>query len=50
MLTKKTNKRKPPFKCRNCSNGVETGELLLLQDKSGGNLFTGQTAPDIEVA
>ena len=31
-------------------NGVETGELMLPRDESGGNLFTGQVVPGIEVA
>jgi hypothetical protein len=31
-------------------DGVKTEELMLLQDKFGGNLFTGQMAPGIEVA
>lgn len=29
---------------------VETGELMLLRDKPGGSLFTGQVASGIEVA
>ena len=33
-----------------CSDGVKTGELILPQDESGGNLFTGQVASGIEVA
>jgi hypothetical protein len=32
------------------ADGVETGELMLLRDKSGGYLFTGQAASGIEVA
>ena len=47
---KKTNKREPPFKCRNCLDGVKTAEVMLLQDKPDGNLLTGQAAPGIEVA
>ena len=49
-LIKKTNTSEPPFKCRKCIDGVKTAEVMLLQDKSGGNLFTGQVAPGIEVA
>jgi len=47
---RKTNAREPPLKCRKSSDGVEIGELMLPQDKSGGNLFTGQVASGIEVA
>ena len=32
------------------SNGIETGELMLPWEKSGGYLFTGQVVPGIEVA
>ena len=32
------------------TDGVKTGEFLLLQEESGGNLLTGQAAPGIEVA
>lgn len=38
---KKSNTSEPPFKCRNRLNGVKTAELMLLQDKSSGNLLTG---------
>ena len=47
---KKTNTSESPFKRRNNLDGVKTAELMLLQDKSGGNLFTGQVTPGIEVA
>ena len=47
---KKTNTRQPPLKCRKCSNGIKTGELMLPRDESGGNLSTGQVVPGIEVA
>ncbi len=33
-----------------CVNVVETGDLSLLRNKDGGNLFTGHPATDIEVA
>ncbi|MGA9536542.1 MAG: hypothetical protein WBR24_11600 [Desulfobacterales bacterium] len=32
------------------SSGVETGEVMLPRDKSGGCLLTVQAAPGIEVA
>ena len=32
------------------SHGIKTGEFMLLQDKSGGDLLTGQMVPGIEVA
>lgn len=47
---KKTNNREPPFKCRKSRNGIKTGEVMLPQDQIGGNLFTGQLVPGIEVA
>ncbi len=47
---KKTNTSESPFKCRKYIDGVKTAEVMLLQDKSGGNLLTGQVAPGIEVA
>ena len=50
MWIKKTNASEPPLKCRKYSDGVETGEVMLPQDKSGGNLLTGQAASGIEVA
>ena len=49
MWTKKANTSESPFKCRNCIDGIETGEFMLLQDESDGNLFTGQMVPGIEV-
>jgi len=47
---KKTNNCEPPFKCRKSRNGIKTGEVMLPHDKIGGNLFTGQSVPGIEVA
>ena len=46
---KKTKKREPLFKCRKTRNGIKTGEVSLPQEEIGGNLFTGQLVPDIEV-
>jgi len=47
---KKTNISEPLHKCRKCTNGVKTGEVMLLRDESGGYLPTGQTTSGIEVA
>ena len=48
---RKTNTSEPPFKLpKVVRDGVETGELILPRDESGGNLSTGQVAPGIEVA
>ena len=32
------------------SDGIKTGEFMLPQEKSGGNLLTGQAVSGIEVA
>jgi hypothetical protein len=47
---KKTNNREPSFKCRKHLDDIETGEVMLLRDESGGNLFTGQVVSGIEAA
>ena len=50
VWTKKTNPSEPPFKCRKSLDGVRTGEVMLLRDKSGGGLLTVQATSGIEVA
>jgi transposase len=50
VWNKKTNKSEPPFKCRNCTNGIKTKEFMLLWDKFGSNLITVHSVPGIEVA
>ncbi len=47
---KKTNTSEPLLKCRNCTDGVKTGDVMLLWDESGRYLLTDQAAPGIEVA
>jgi len=47
---KKTNASEPPRKCRNSTDGVETGEVILPRDEPGGYLLTVQAVPGIEVA
>ena len=47
---KKTNASEPLLKCRKSTEGVETGEVMLLRDEPGGYLLTDQAAPGIEVA
>jgi len=46
----KTNNRELPFKCRNYSEDIKTGEVMLLQDQSGRYLLTGQVVSGIEAA
>ena len=50
VMIKKTNNSEPSFKCRKLRDEAKTEEVMLLQDKSGGNLFTVQAASGIEVA
>jgi len=38
------------MRCRKIRDGVKTGVLRQLQDKSRGSLFTGWAASGIEVA
>jgi hypothetical protein len=47
---KKTNTSEPPLTCRNYTNGVKTGEVMLPRDESGRCLLTAQAASGIEVA
>jgi len=47
---KKTNASEPLHTCRKCIDGVRTGEVMLLRDKSGRCLWTVQVVPGIEVA
>lgn len=47
---KKTNTSEPLHTCRKCTDGVKTGEVMLLRDKPGGYLLTVQAASGIEVA
>ena len=42
VLIKKTNTREPPFKCRNYTDDVKTGEVMLLRDKFSGNLHNNE--------
>lgn len=46
----KTNNSELPFKCRNCSNDIKTGGVMLPQDQSGRYLLTGQAVSGIEAA
>ena len=45
-----TNASEPLMTCRNQLDEVKTGFELLVRDKFGGNLSTGQAASGIEVA
>ena len=47
---KKTNTSEPSHTCRNYKHDVRTGDVMLLRDKSGRCLLTGQTASGIEEA
>lgn len=47
---KKTNTSEPPYKCRKCTDGVKTREVMLPWDQPGRGLLTGQAASGIEVA
>ena len=47
---KEMSNREPSMRCRNIGDGVKTGVLRQLQDKSRGSLFTGWAASGIEVA
>ena len=47
---RKANTSELPFKCRKCSDDVETGELMLRRDQSGRHLLTGQTTSGTEAA
>ena len=46
---KKTNASERPRKCRNARRD-QNRELMLTREECGGNLFTGQAVPGIEVA
>jgi hypothetical protein len=39
-----------PLRCRNEKDDVETGGLIILQDKTEGSLFTARAASGIKVA
>ncbi len=45
-----TNASELLMKCRKYKDGVETGGLGLIRDKSGGNLFTVQVASGMKAA
>jgi hypothetical protein len=47
---KKTNTSELPFKCRKCSDDIETGGVMLIQDKPVRYLLTGRAVSGIEAA
>lgn len=50
IRTVESNANEPLMTCRKRRNDVKTGRESLARDKSGSNLFTGQTASGIKVA
>jgi hypothetical protein len=46
----KTNASEPLMTCRNCKDGVKTGEQSLPREKSRRNLHTAWAASGMEVA
>jgi len=50
IRTVESNANEPLMTCRKRRNDVKTGRESLAWDKSGSNLFTGQTASGIKVA